>query len=199
MSRDSLPRSTRIHRTQARAAIKRTEWRVTKSELLCRTSYPAPKHWMRLVAFRNSIMVGIRHSRRLQAAGQRGLDHSQITPAVERFAGKENRAAVRACERGLCCAFQAWRTNRLRAKASFAQLIARAATTSRVSCFGENPKISPSEASPVSINSPSSTRAKPFVLGPASQPVSTGCSVGCCVHQTGTASSDRRNNRSERS
>jgi len=47
-------------------------------------------------------MVGIRHSRRLQAAGQRGLDHSQITPAVERFAGKENRAAVRACERGLC-------------------------------------------------------------------------------------------------
>jgi hypothetical protein len=40
-----------------------------------------------------------------------------------------------------------------------------------------------------------------FVLGPATRPVSTECSVGCCVHQTGIVSSDRdrRNDRSDRS
>src|SRR5260370_28778091 len=43
------------------------------------------------------------------------------------------------------------------------------------------------------------SRATVSAFGPANQPVSTGYSAGCCVHQTGTVALETKNDRSLRS
>jgi hypothetical protein len=135
--------------------------------------------------------------RRLQTAGQCGLDRAHVAPTVERFAGKEDGRTVRACERRLRPARFGRRVRISSAcEGIVRQLIARAATRSRISSFGTRPKMSPSEASPALTSSCSLRRVIQSVFGPPNQPVSTGCSAGCCVHQTGIVASESRNVRS---
>jgi len=61
---------------------------------------------------------------------------------------------------------------------------------------GGRSKISPSGASPISTSSASPSDDTLSALRPANQPVSTGYSSGCCVHQVGTAAPESKNDRS---
>src|SRR5437764_11719349 len=59
-------------------------------------------------------------------------------------------------------------------------------------------KISLSESSPILTSSLPVSRATVSAFGPANQPVSTGNSDGCCVHQTETCALENKNDRSLR-
>lgn len=71
--------------------------RPTPIEFLVVFSLYRPLWRCEIVWLQNSL-------RGLQAACQRRLNRTYVPPAVERFTGKENRAAVRPCERRLCSA-----------------------------------------------------------------------------------------------
>src|SRR6201998_175933 len=76
--------------------------------------------------------------------------------------------------------------------------MARAATRFLLMRSRERSKISPSEASPISMSSAAASDDPLSALGPASQPVSTGYPSGYWVHQVGTVASESRNDRSDR-
>src|SRR5437764_14676090 len=65
-------------------------------------------------------------------------------------------------------------------------------------CRGKS-KISVSESRLILTSSLTVSRATLLAFGPANQPVSTGYSAGCCVHQTGTLALENKNDRSLRS
>src|SRR5580692_6456959 len=65
--------------------------------------------------------------------------------------------------------------------------------------YGGKLKISVSESRPILTSSLTVSRATVSALGPANQPVSTGYSAGCCVHQVGTVALENTNDRSPRS
>src|SRR5262249_15237819 len=60
-------------------------------------------------------------------------------------------------------------------------------------------KISVSESRPILRSSLTVSRDTVSAFGPANQPVSTGYSAGCCVHQTGTVALENKNDKSLRS
>src|ERR1044072_6575983 len=86
-----------------------------------------------------------------------------------------------------------------RAKAARPQLIACEVMRSLfMRCRGRL-KIAVSEPRPMSTSSLSVSRDMLSAFGPANQPVSTGYSAGCCVHQTGTVALENKNDKSLRS
>src|SRR5262249_39947839 len=78
------------------------------------------------------------------------------------------------------------------------QLIACEVMSSLVTRWRGRLKISASESSPIVTSSLSVSRDTVSAFGPANQPVSTGYSAGCCVHQTGTVALETKNDRSLR-
>ena len=72
----------------------------------CSACSTRARNFNRFAAFTGTLYLcdpvsGQYSSRRLQPANQCRLDRSHISPAIECFAGKQNPAAVRACEHGL--------------------------------------------------------------------------------------------------